>query len=271
MVGAASCTRRPRLLGALVAGMAPAISAACGEKIKTSPWMAREPKENETADKGRLLARPRQAAVAGPLGLQPLGLGGERDGLIYVPAGYGADQPLPLVLMLHGAGGHARHALDPLLELADDHGLLLLAPDSRGRTWDLLLRGYGPDITFIDRVLAHTFSHYSVDSAHIAAEGFSDGASYALSLAITNGDLFSHCIAFSPGFAAPAAQRGLPRLFISHGTRDEVLPIDTCSRRIVPRLERAGYDVQYREFDGPHTVPPEIVRDALTWFGEKRG
>ena len=251
--------------------MAAAIPAACGDKMKTSPWMAREPKENETADKGRLLAWPRQTTVAAPLGLQPLGLGGERDGLIYVPPGYRADRPVRLVLMLHGAGGHAHHALDPLLDLADDHRLLLVAPDSRGRTWDLLLRGYGPDITFIDRVLAHTFSHYSVDSARIAAEGFSDGASYALSLAITNGDLFSHCIAFSPGFAAPAAQRGSPPLFISHGTRDEVLPIGTCSRRIVPRLKCAGYDVQYREFDGPHTVPPEIVGEALAWFGEERG
>jgi hypothetical protein len=29
-----------------------------------------------------------------------------------------------------------------------------------------------------------------------------------------------------------------------------VLPIDRCSRRIVPELERGGYDVLYREFDG---------------------
>ncbi len=70
----------------------------------------------------------------------------------------------------------------------------------------------------------------------------------------------------------PAAQRGEPRLYISHGTRDEVLPIDYCSRRIVPQARRAGYDLRYREFDGPHTVPPEIVREALGWFaGEGAG
>jgi len=39
-----------------------------------------------------------------------------------------------------------------------------------------------------------------------------------------------------------------------------------CSRRIVPRLEQAGYDVTYREFDGPHTVPPEMSREAAEWF-----
>jgi predicted esterase len=31
-------------------------------------------------------------------------------------------------------------------------------------------------------------------------------------------------------------------------------------------LERAGYDVTYREFDGPHTVPPDIAREAADWF-----
>jgi predicted esterase len=65
---------------------------------------------------------------------------------------------------------------------------------------------------------------------------------------------------------APAAQHGTPRIFVSHGTQDRVLPIERCSRRVVPQLERAGYDVLYHEFDGPHTVPPEIARQAARWF-----
>jgi phospholipase/carboxylesterase len=73
-------------------------------------------------------------------------------------------------------------------------------------------------------------------------------------------------IAFSPGFAAPAAQIGAPRLYISHGTHDSVLPIDRCSRRFVPQLRRAGYDLRYHEFDGGHTVPVEIAREAVAWF-----
>jgi len=39
-----------------------------------------------------------------------------------------------------------------------------------------------------------------------------------------------------------------------------------CSRRLVPGLRRAGYDVTYREFDGPHTVPLELSREAADWF-----
>jgi predicted esterase len=168
--------------------------------------------------------------------------------------------------MLHGAGGNAQHGLSPLQGFADEGGVLLLAPDSRRRTWDVIVDRYGPDVEYIDRALAQTFSRYAVDPKRIAAGGFSDGASYALSLGLTNGDLFTHVIAFSPGFIAPAGQKGAPRLFISHGIRDQVLPIERCSRRIVPQVKSAGYDVSYREFDGAHTVPAEIAREAHEWF-----
>lgn len=55
-------------------------------------------------------------------------------------------------------------------------------------------------------------------------------------------------------------------MFISPGTQDVVLPINDTSRVIAPRLRAAGYDVLYREFDGPHQLVPEIARDAFAWF-----
>ncbi len=273
--GFSSQPTRRCFLGFATAGITPAIVAACAiEHMEGKASMRRERHQKlrrEAAEEGRLLARRSEVTGGASLGLQPLGLDDKRDGLLYVPAGYQADRPAPLVVMLHGAGGNARHGLAPLLPLADAAGLILLAPDSRRRTWDIILGQYGPDIAFIDRALTHTFGHYAVDPAHIAAGGFSDGASYALSVGITNGDLFTHIIAFSPGFMAPAGQQGEPRLFISHGTRDPVLPIDVCSRRIVPQVQRAGYDVRYQEFDGGHTVPAEIAREAVEWFTTERG
>jgi predicted esterase len=174
--------------------------------------------------------------------------------------------PAPLVLSLHGAGGNANQGLRLLQQHADRNGFILLAVESRRSTWDMLLGGYGPDVEFINRALARTFSRYAVDSSRVAIAGFSDGASYALSLGITNGDLFKRVIAFSPGFMAPAEQRGKPSIFISHGKSDKVLPIDKCSRRIVPQLQRAGYAVRYREFDGPHTLPKDVSQEAATWW-----
>jgi phospholipase/carboxylesterase len=215
---------------------------------------------------GRLAARPRRVKSAGPAGLLPLKLEGGRDGFVYVPEGVSAERPAPLILLLHGAGGDARHTVALLQHLADKSGLVLLVPDSRGQTWDVITGGYGPDVAYIERALAQTFGRYDIDPERVAIGGFSDGASYALSLGATNGDLFTHVVAFSPGFMAPASQHGSPALYISHGTRDRVLPIDVCSRKIVPRVERAGYRVRYREFDGPHTVPPDIAAEAVEWF-----
>lgn len=199
-------------------------------------------------------------------GTYPLGITSGRDGLIYIPAGYKADQPMPLVVLLHGAGGDARGGLSILQSLADEFNLILLAPESRGRTWDFILDGYGPDVAYIEKALAQTFGRYKIDASRLAVGGFSDGASYALSLGITNGGLFTHVLSFSPGFMDASRPEGKPRIFNSHGTRDQVLPIDRCSRRLVPDLQRRGYEVIYREFDGPHTIPYDMAREAVAWF-----
>jgi phospholipase/carboxylesterase len=219
------------------------------------------------ARQGRLTAqpphRPRSDFTAG---LERLKVDGGTGGLLYVPAGVRPERPAPLVLLFHGAGATAQHGLNLLIDQADDAGPVLLAPNSQGRTWDLLLGGYGPDVARVDQALAETLQRLPVDPTRLAIGGFSDGASYAVSLGLTNGNLFSHVLAFSPGFAAPATRRGRPHVFVSHGTRDRVLPIDTCSRRLVPELRQAGYDVRYREFDGGHAVPAAIARDAVGWL-----
>ena len=215
---------------------------------------------------GRLLSRPGATIATGASGTHRLGVERDRDGFLLVPEGYDQSRPAPLAVMLHGAGGSATQAAGLLRELVDDTGIIVLAPDSRLQTWDMLVGGWGPDIAFIDQALERTFSRYAVDANRLAIGGFSDGASYALSAGLANGDLFTHILAFSPGFAAPPSQQGQPSIYVSHGTRDQVLPIDSCSRRLVPVLEDAGYTITYHEFDGPHTVPPEITLEALNWF-----
>ena len=256
---------------ALVAAALVVASACRPSPERATPATRSQPDEDGGLEGGRrqgeiaLERGPREGAAARP-GLRRLGLGAARDGLVYIPTGYRRDVAAPLAVMLHGAGGRAERGIRPFLREADRRGLILLAPESRGRTWDVLLGGYGPDVRFIERAMQQTLARYSVDRARLALEGFSDGASYALSLGMTNGDVFSSIIAFSPGFAAPARQEGSPAMFVSHGTQDRVLRIGSTSRTIVPRLRRAGYEVRYVEFDGGHEVPTSIVRAALTWW-----
>ena len=198
----------------------------------------------------------------------PLGFETHRDGLVYVPAGYRPGTAAPLLLLFHGAGGSASRA-SAWFPLADEYGIVMLAPDSRDeRSWDAVLGGWGPDLEFAARALRHTVDRWSIDRSRMCVAGFSDGASYALSFGIGAGDVFSHIAAFSAGLMEPREARGRPRVFISHGTSDPLMPIDETSRRFVPALRNLGYDVTYREYEGGHAVPEPVVREAFGWFAK---
>ncbi|WP_207455541.1 alpha/beta hydrolase [Herbiconiux sp. SYSU D00978] len=216
---------------------------------------------------GRLTARP---AVPTRPPLEP-GLhsirGRSGDHLLLVPA-ESPDIPVPLVVFLHGSGGEPARSLAFLEAEAARLGFVLLVPKSSSYTWDVIVGGFGPDVAALDDVLAEVFDRFPVDPERVLLSGFSDGASYALTLGLRNGDLFRRILAFSPGFVVPGPREGRPPVFVSHGTSDPILPIDRCSREIVPRLRAEGYDVDYREFDDGHVVPPTVVAAALESLGE---
>jgi phospholipase/carboxylesterase len=260
---------RRELLRLAGAGVLAGIASACGlGRLNDEP--AADPAAARLLHaSGRFLARPSPTSRCRgePRGLIRLGLSAsERDGVLYLPSGSRLEQPSPLLVVLHGATGSGRAAIRRLERLAEDLGVILLAPDSRAYTWDIVLGRFGPDVDFVDRALASAFARCPVDPGRVAIGGFSDGASYALSLGVANGDLFSRVIAFSPGFVADVDRRGSPRLFISHGTRDDILPIEICGRRIANDSRRLGYDVRFVEFDGGHAVPAEVAETAMDWL-----
>lgn len=232
------------------------ISLACNESSPAGP--------NPTPRGGRLAvtwSAPTSDLAAGE---HALGLASGRDGFIRVPTGYVPGTPAPLALLLHGAGRDA-HEWVGGFPLFDQLGLIVLIVDSRNTSWDLRYGAFGPDVVFIDAALAHTFGRCNVDPARMAIAGFSDGASYALSLGLTNGDFFTHVLAFSPGFMETDGRHGTPPVFLSHGTFDNVLPVD-FSRATATQLEADGHEVRFEEFDGGHTLPYAIGELAFDWF-----
>jgi phospholipase/carboxylesterase len=216
---------------------------------------------------GRLTPRPRigvkTTLKSGPLGLPSDG----RDGVVQIPEN--AAGPLPAVLFLHGATQSGAAMLRRIGPAAQEAGVAVIAPDSRDGTWDAIRGHFGEDVTYLNRVLDYVFDRLNVDPARLVIGGFSDGASYALSLGLVNGDLFPKVIACSPGFIFPGPAHGKPAFFFSHGTSDPILPIDECSRVIVPNLRAMGYNVAFREFDGRHELPPSIASEALQWVAAK--
>ena len=218
----------------------------------------------EHASSGRLDSRPTATPTGAPwpAGVRELDLGGGAEVLLAVPPG--EPVPRPLLVFFHGAGGTPAQSLAALGQAAADHGVLVLAPQSGAATWDLIAGRLGRDVAVLDAALAQVAERVAV--SRCAAGGFSDGASYALSIGPANGHLFDAVLAFSPGFAHPPATVGRPRLWITHGSGDRVLPVDRCGRRLAGAFGDAGYDVTYDEFDGGHEVRPEGVAAALGWW-----
>jgi len=210
-----------------------------------------------------LKARPRKVTSSSlRRGTSRVPLNNGRQGILVVPDGKVSG----LVIALHGAGGRPAAAARLFDQVADRVGLVILAPASTGTTWAMLRPGPDPDTPALDTALDRLFQAHPFDPARVAIAGFSDGASYALSLGLANGDLFPKVVAFSPGFEAADRHQGRPAFFITHGTRDEVLPISRTSRRLVPALRQNGYDVIYQEFDGAHAVPREFAIEAADWI-----
>ena len=192
-----------------------------------------------------------------------LGLESKRDAILQLPKR--SDSALPLLVMLHGATQSADDMLEYLGSTPEDSAVAVLAPNSRDYTWDAITDSFGPDLELLNRALDRVFEKATIDPARIAIGGFSDGATYALSLGLMNGDLFSRVVAFSPGFVIDGTPLGKPRIFISHGTADHILRIDLAGRRIAAELKALGYDVTFREFAGDHEIPPDIAREGLLW------
>jgi predicted esterase len=193
-----------------------------------------------------------------------LGLDRERDAILQLPKTV-SQTSLPLLVMLHGATQSAEDMFWYLGSTPEEAGVAVLAPNSRDTTWDAISGSFGEDVEFLNRALERTFETVAIDPARLSVGGFSDGASYALSLGLINGDLFKSIVAFSPGFIIDRFPHGNPRIFISHGTRDHILPIDRCGRRLAAGLLSRGYDVTFREFDGDHEIPTPIAREGLRW------
>ena len=171
-----------------------------------------------------------------------------------------------LVVVLHGAGGSPESGLDAFRGGWDEPGLVLIAPASKGQTWSVLRSETDLDLESVNFALAEAYARCTIDRRRIAVGGFSDGATYALTLGVSNGDLFPAVIAFSPGGIVGGEQVGVPRVFVSHGTLDGVLPIAGAGDAVVKALRDAGYPVTYRRFRGGHEVSTATSAAAIRWF-----
>lgn len=215
---------------------------------------------------GRLATRFKKPTTASSSGDFVLADDDGRKAILHIPKSYDPKKPGAFMLALHGAGGNGESMLGGQRAPADAQNVIVLSPSSRDGSWDAIRGRFSHDTMKIDQLLAQAFDRCAVDPARIAVGGFSDGATYALSLGLINGDLFTHIIAHSPGFIVKGTPHGKPKVFVSHGYGDRILPFAQCGARIVEQLTREGYAPRFDEFNGGHTATPEMRTAALAWL-----
>lgn len=223
---------------------------------------------------GLLSARPKAPeGMLLPPGQHRLRAGA--SAVLYLPQGIPAGTSAPFLLLLHGAGGRGEGMIRKFKAQADARGIILLAPDSAERTWDVVLSimanrrappSFGRDVRRIDAILKETFARVEVDPQRVAVAGFSDGATMALSLGARNAALFRATLAFSAGGMVPAGSGPRGRVFFAHGRKDSVLPIATARDWLAPALSKAGYSVTFGTFDGGHELPEPVLEQAMVWW-----
>lgn len=238
-----------------------------GLLIACSPAGARSPE----------LSLPQVPAPSAKPGMHALGDGA----YLYRPSADAVRRPV--IVLLHGAGMSGRSFLEGLRGEANRCGCLLLSVQSAGATWDtvgLVARAgagrltpdrlYGDDVGRVERALATALKAADADRRSVILVGFSDGASYALSLGMANPRVFRGVVAIAPGFhLEPAAINPKQRLFVAHSPQDRILPFERTRDATVAQLERAGFAIQFRPFDGGHRFDRKVLAEGVDFVLSK--
>lgn len=236
-------------------------AALCGPDVAAKP------------ERGVLSARPVSVGTPATPGVHRLRAG--TAAILYVPATIPSGTAAPFLLLLHGADRDGDDMIRRFKAQADRRGIILLAPDSADRTWDVAMSmlgrragapRFGRDVKRIDAVLQEAFARVNVDPQQVAVAGFSDGASTALSLGARKTALFPATLAFSAGAMVPDWSGPPARVFFAHGANDPVLPIAIARDALAPSLGASGFTGTFVTFEGGHELPEPVLEQAMVWW-----
>jgi len=197
---------------------------------------------------------------------------GRTQGFLLAPETIDPERTYPLITVLHGAGRQDELLVRAYREEPAHRQALFFIPRSTSPTWDLLIGDDRPDLDFLEHAYAEIYRRVPIDHARQALIGYSDGASYALAIGLSNPRLFAAIMGWAAGFvvfdpsgAAPTDPR--PRILLEHGTDDPVFPFEQIALRNCAILRRLGYEVELRiDSGGVHWPSRGFQPAALDWF-----
>lgn len=210
--------------------------------------------------------------------------------LLLVPTHYSDASAWPLVMALHGAAGSTAAAGTAAVQIRDlwqplalREGVLIVVPVASGSQGGWVP---GLDTPALACALASIERQYNVDRARRHLWGFSAGAHFSHSLALSNpgriasyaanaGALFALACApsGSPG-ACDVTLPGVPRrvpVSLRVGSTDPLQPYAFGDfGRFANAGWSAGAERQYQEFSGGHTLQMADIEAAWAWFAPRR-
>ena len=189
---------------------------------------------------------------------------------VYVPENYNPAKEWPLIVSLHGGGGHGRGHIWTWLKDARSCGAIVLCPTSLDSTWDLS----DPEAD-IENILTHVDfvrREWNVCRSRLMLQGMSDGGTFSLAAGLLEDAVFTHLVpcfaSFNPMLIEMSSRERLQavRVYLIHGTLDWMFPIATA-REANRALAHAGVDVVFREIDDlSHSYPDDENVKILEWY-----
>lgn len=213
---------------------------------------------------------------------------GQQRAALFTPDEVDPDTRYPLLVVLHGAGRQDEALIKGWKAEAERRQAFVLIPRSFYMTWDLIAMGMqgasgtspegeepgseSPDLDFLAFALDLVYRRYPIDSGRQGLVGYSDGASYAVSVGLSNPHLFRAVMAWAAGFlaldeetAAPDTPR--PHVFVEYGTHDELFPFERVALGMKKQLEDLGCPLVFQVDEGGRHWPSSTFQEeALDWF-----
>jgi phospholipase/carboxylesterase len=195
----------------------------------------------------------------------------------------------PLLLLLHGYGSNEADLFSFAEELPDHYYVI-----SARAPYDLQYGSYAwyainfdanenkfSDVAqarnsrdLIVRFIDELTTQYPIDANKVSLVGFSQGAILSYAIGLSYPEKIKNVVAMSGYLNLEMAEANYQnkdfsklKLFVSHGTVDQVIPVD-WARKSPGLLQPLGIETVYKEYPIGHGVSPQNFYDFKNWLLE---
>jgi phospholipase/carboxylesterase len=193
----------------------------------------------------------------------------------------------PLLLLLHGYGSNEADLFSFAEELPDHYYVI-----SARAPYDLQYGSYAwyainfdanenkfSDVAqarnsrdLIVRFIDELTTQYPIDANKVSLVGFSQGAILSYAIGLSYPEKIKNVVAMSGYLNLEMAEANYQnkdfsklKLFVSHGTVDQVIPVD-WARKSPGLLQPLGIETVYKEYPIGHGVSPQNFYDFKNWL-----